>query len=232
MTMSLRLPILAAAVLVSNVACDGGSPAGPGSTTSNRNPTITSLTVTSFGVSVLTPISMSAAATDADNDTLTYQWSFGSQTATGATASATLTGDGGVTVRLTVSDGKGGSATDTRTVTIGNMTGVWSIAFNTCTPSSAFPTLTLTQTGTTVNGTFLQTTNYCNGTAGQTGRLDPASPATIDAQGNFSGRLKIGDFIDIFLTEGKMDATGRKVVGKPQGSGFGASTDTFTLTKQ
>jgi len=213
-------------------ACGGGSPTGPGTAPSNNNPVITSLTVTPFGVSGLTTISMAAAATDADNDTLTYAWSFGGATAAGPTATATLTGDGGVAVRLTVTDSKGGSVTDTRTVTIGTMTGVWSIAFNTCTPSSVFPTLTLTQTGTAVNGTFLQTTNYCNGTAGQTGRLDPASPATIDAQGNFSGRLKIGDFIDIFLTEGKMDATGRKVTGKPQGSGFGASTDTFTMTKQ
>jgi hypothetical protein len=225
--------LLTAAILIVTAACGGSSPTSPGATASNANPAITSLSVTpSFGVSGLTPIAVSAAATDADNDSLTYQWMVGSLAANGASTVVVPQGDGAITVRLTVTDGKGGSATDTRTVTLGTMTGVWTIAFNTCTQTGALPTLTLTQTGTAVAGTFLQTANYCNGTPGQTGRLDPAAPGTIDAEGNFSARLKIGDFIDIYLTEGKMDATGRRVTGKPQGSGFGASTDTFTLTKQ
>ena len=225
--------LLATAIVITTVGCGGGSPTSPGSTSSNSNPVIASITVTpSFGVSGLTPITMSATASDADNDSLTYQWTLGSATFNGASTATVMTGDGSVIARVTVSDGRGGSATDTRTVTVGTMTGVWTIAFNTCAQTGALPTLTLTQNGSAVSGTFLQTANYCNGTAGQTGRLDPAAPATIDAQGNFSGRLKIGDFIDIFLTEGRMDATGRRVTGKPQGSGFGASTDTFTLTKQ
>ena len=55
-----------------------------------------------------------AAATDADNDALTYSWDFdgnGTTDATGATVSTTFTTAGTKTVKLTVTDGKGGTAT-------------------------------------------------------------------------------------------------------------------------
>ena len=203
-------------------------------TPANRNPTITSLTVTpTLGVSGLTTISMSATATDPDNDAVTYQWSFSGTIASGASTSAKLTGDGNVVVQLTVSDGKGGTATDSRTVTIGTLSGTWSFVANDCGVQSRDKpiVMSLTQTGGTVNGTFSLPGSFCNGTAGQTGKLDPGAPGTIDDRGNFNARLKIGDFLDFFLT-GKMDSTGRKVTGKPNGSGFGGSTDTFTMTKQ
>ena len=53
-------------------------------------------------------------ATDANGDALTYAWDFdgnGSTDATGANASTTFTTAGNRTVKLTVSDGKGGTAT-------------------------------------------------------------------------------------------------------------------------
>ena len=77
-------------------------------------PVITSATATpSAGIAPL-QVAFSAAATDADGDTLTYSWDFdgnGTADATGATASTTFTTAGTKTVKLTVSDGKGGTAT-------------------------------------------------------------------------------------------------------------------------
>ena len=60
------------------------------------------------------PRGVTAGATDANGDTLTYSWDFdgnGTADATGATASTTFTTAGNKTVKLTVTDGKGGTAT-------------------------------------------------------------------------------------------------------------------------
>lgn len=108
-------------------------------------------------------------------------------------------------------------ATDTRSVTIGNMTGRWDFIFTGgCSPVSnpaALPVMTLIQTGTAVTGTIASPAAWCNVPAGPAGTLDPASPAAIDAQGNFTGaRLKFGAFLDTFLT-GAMDSTGRTITG-------------------
>jgi hypothetical protein len=115
---------LAVGMLVLAYGC-GGSKSSTAPTTV-QNPTITSMSVSpTFGVSGLTNITMSATATDPANSALTYTWTYGSATATGATNTAKLTGDGSVTVQLKVTNAKGGSATDSRSVTIGTMTGTW-----------------------------------------------------------------------------------------------------------
>jgi hypothetical protein len=236
--------LLVASVIITGIACgksdSGKGPTGPTTPTTptpaNRSPTISSMSVSpTFGVSGLNTISMSASATDPDNDPLTYTWAFAGGSQTGASIAATLNGDGAVLITLTVADGKGGSATDTRLVTLGTLTGTWSLVAAACgVQSSDKPAvMTLTQTGGTVNGTVAFPGNWCNVRAGQgNSRLDPGAPGTIDSQGNFQARVKVGDFIDVFLNQGKMDTTGRKVTGKPEGSGFGNSTDVFTMTKQ
>ena len=171
--------------------------------------------------------------TDADNDTLTYQWSFAGKTMTGATVASTMTGDGAVTVDLTVNDGKGGTARDSRTVTIGSMNGRWTFIFTgICNPSvpTVLPVLTLTQFDTIVTGDLASPAPWCNVPAGQTGKLDPAAPAKIDAAGNFTGaRLKIGSYLDTFLT-GTMDASGRVITGTTRS--VSGSTNTFRMVKQ
>jgi len=89
-----------------STGCSGG--------TTNTNPVITSATATPTAGFAPLPVSVSANATDADADALTYAWDFdgdGSTDATGATASTTFTTAGTKTVKLTVSDGRGGSAT-------------------------------------------------------------------------------------------------------------------------
>ena len=135
---------------------------------------------------------------------------------------------------VTALDGRTGSVSETKTVTIGTMTGSWSLIVNNCGDLPAV--MTLTQSGTAVVGSVRYPGRWCGEMAGTTDFLDPGSTSgggTIDAQGKFETRLKNPDFADdIFLAEGKMDNTGRKITGRMQGDGFGSSTDIFTMTKQ
>ena len=228
--------------------CGGGSSSTSGSSTpagpttpppaANRSPSITSVTVSpAFGVSGVTTISMSATANDADSDTVSYQWSFAGTTAVGPTIATAISGDGPVTIQLTVSDGRGGTSTDTRTVTIGTMAGRWNfIPFGGSPGCGRFgwtvpPVMTLNQFGPVVTGDLISPAAWCNVPAGQSGRLDPAAPASIDAAGNFTGaRLKIGSFLDSFLT-GTMDSTGRRITGTGRYASGAAGTFTFVMTK-
>ena len=114
-------------------ACGGG---GGGSSTptnpspqpqANRAPTITNMQVApSFGIAGITQFNFASSATDQDGDSLSYTWEFADgNTRTGASvihnylSNAYGTGN----VRLIVSDGKGGSVSDTRPVTVGNVGG-------------------------------------------------------------------------------------------------------------
>ena len=227
-------------VLLFVSACGGSSGTGGGTSTpttptpANRNPTITSVTVSpAFGVSGVTVISMSATATDPDNDAVSYKWTFGAGTSTEPTFATTVSGDGEVPIQLTVTDGKGGSVTDSRSVTIGNMAGRWTFIFTgVCNPTTptVLPIMTLNQFSRVVTGDLISPAAWCNVPAGQTGKLDPAAPASIDEQGNFTGaRLKVGSFQDTFVT-GRMDRTGRVITGTTRAN-LG-STNTFRMVKQ
>ena len=91
-----------------------GSTGCGGTGPTNATPVISSATATPTSGFAPLATSFSAAATDADGDALTYSWDFdgnGTADATGATASTTFTTAGAKTVKLTVSDGKGGTAT-------------------------------------------------------------------------------------------------------------------------
>jgi PKD domain len=122
-------------ILLSSVACGstGGSPTNPTGSTltpstgqANRAPVVTSMTVSAgFAVAQLTTVSYAASATDADGDSLTYTWDFGDGTsATGAEVVHTYRNVFGLrSTRLTVSDARGGSASDTRHVTVGILAG-------------------------------------------------------------------------------------------------------------
>ena len=99
---------------------DGGIATWNGSVVANNvDPTITSFSAPD-GVEG-SPISFSASATDPGADTLTYTWNFGdSATATGASPSHTYADEGTYTVSVVVTDGDGGSATTSGTITVGN----------------------------------------------------------------------------------------------------------------
>jgi hypothetical protein len=225
------------------VACGGSNSANgtPHGTPTAPTPTTPTVTITNLSISPalavsgLTPITMSATATDSANNPLTFTWAYASATATGASNTATLTGDGVVPVQLTVTDGKGGSATQSGNVTIGNMTGNWALIADACgtQPGEQPAIMTLAQNGTSVTGTVFWPTKWCNQTPQTAGTLH--DPGTIDAQGNFAAlRISstsgtVGAFLD-FQATGKMDSTGRKIVGVANQSGFNNSP--MTMTKQ
>jgi hypothetical protein len=202
--------------------------------TTNHAPVIGAVTVSpTFGVSGLTLITMNATASDADGDALTYGWSFGGASATGSSTSAKLTGDGPVAVQLTVSDGHGGTATDSRTVTVGTMTGSWDFVAGICgtDPREQPGVFTLTQTGGTVTGSLAFPGNWCNVNPGTHAEIPTSSPGTIDDQGHFElPRIAVGAFLDVRLANGEMDTTGRKVTGSTFNSGF--TGEPFTMTKK
>src|SRR6201991_294199 len=90
-----------------------GSTGGGGGGT-NTPPVITSATATPTAGLGPPAVNAAAAANDANGDTLTYSWDFdgnGTADATGATATTTYNTAGNRTIKLTVSDGKGGTAT-------------------------------------------------------------------------------------------------------------------------
>jgi hypothetical protein len=93
----------------------GGNPPA-----SNNPPTITSLVANPTSVIVSRTSSLTAAASDPDGDGLTWQWSATGGTLVRGTTTATWTAPataGTYTVRLTVSDGKGGSDTESVSIT-------------------------------------------------------------------------------------------------------------------
>jgi PKD repeat protein len=53
-----------------------------------------------------------------------FEWDFGDGSrGTGTAASKTYASGGAITITVTASDGRGGTATDRRTLTVGSMTG-------------------------------------------------------------------------------------------------------------
>ena len=200
----MRRRFLAAAVVVMS-ACGGGTDATPTQPSPtpqpNRNPSITSMAITpSFGIQQLTTFAFQGDGSDPDGDSLTYQWDVAGNPFN-ATSGTISFGSGGIfQARLTVSDGRGGTATDTRSFVVGTLTGEW-----TGTWGDGFQfTANLTQNGNLISG------NYVDQAGPAT--LDPAVPHTIDAAGNIRLRFKGGPWTDFTFT-GQMDQTGRRVSG-------------------
>lgn len=220
-----RIVVLAAFGALCGCGGGGGgtTPTTPTNTTpttpTNHNPTITNMTVTNFAISELGTFSGSANATDSDGDALTYNWDIGGISATGTSWTKTLVGNGTYTATLTVIDGKGGTASDTRSFTVGSMSGTWTGVLG---PSALGSyQFTLTQSLGIIQGTYFDSTFGA-------GKIDPAEPGTIDAQGNITMRVKQGPFTDWYFN-GVMDSTGRKVTGTVRGSGF--TGQPFAITK-
>ena len=223
--MSKIIGALALILTIILAACGGGSsPTGPSQTPTpqpqpNRAPTITSMTVApTFGIAGLSQFNVSSSATDSDGDALTYTWDFADgNTRTGASVAYNYGNVAGPRdVKLSVSDGKGGTVSDTRPVTIGNLSGDWSGTVG---------------NGIQIRATFQQamdgsvTATWSGGGSAPsvTGILDPAATNRIDANANFKLRFKItrgGGFLD-FTYEGRMDTTGNTLTGGVRGSGFG-----------
>lgn len=193
------------------------------------------MSVTSFGVSGLTPITMSATTSDPDGDPVSLRWEYLGTVVTQPSFTTTLSGDGVIPVTLIAIDSRGLATTSQRTVTIGNMTGTWNYVPTTGAGCGVFglrtpPVLTLEQRGKVVQGTIYSPGAWCNVPGGTSGTLDPAGGNEIDAEGNFKGRLKIPGFVDGALTA-RMDATGRELTGTRTNIDL-AGSSTFWLRKQ
>jgi hypothetical protein len=220
---------LALTLTIILAACGSSSSPAPTPTPTpqpqpNRAPTITSMTVApAFGIAGVTQFNVSSSATDADGDALTYTWEFADgSTGVGASIAHNYgniygTGD----VRLTVSDGKGGTVSDTRPVTVGNLSGDWSGTIDNSIQIRA--SLPQPSDGS-VTGTW---SGGGGGVISVTGGLDPAATNRIDGNANFKLRFKItksgipGGLSD-FTFEGRMDTTtGNTLTGSVRGSGFG-----------
>jgi hypothetical protein len=217
-------------------ACGGGgstsTPTTPTTTTTtttatNRAPVINSINITpSFGISQLSSFTYNASASDADGDSLSYTWDLAGNPATGSTGSITFSGGGTGLMRVTVTDSKGATATDTRAIVVGTMTGNWSFFV----PGQGTLLLALTQNNTFVTGSFVVAPGgFGKVSTGVSGRTDPAQPGSINGNGTVVIRLKVGQFTDFTMT-GTMDSTGQRITGSISGSGF--SGQPFTMNQQ
>lgn len=149
---------------------DGGNTTDPGdggNTTDPSDPTNSAPTaafdtrVTGFSVRV-----DAATSSDPDGDALTYTWRFGDGTrAHGVTANHVYTVAGSYRITLTVTDGRGGTATATRDVTI-----------QTCAPETLPTTTTLIRyLGITVARSSGTTLSY-DATGQHAGQFDIRGP--------------------------------------------------------
>ena len=221
---------LLAVVAICVAACgDGGggnsNPTGPSTPppAQNRAPTITSATVNpTFGIADLQVFNFTAVGNDQDGDALTYSWTILGSQFSGATPQVQISGPGGsVTATVTVSDGRGATASANVNFVVGSMAGTWRVTSGLLTNMS----LDLRQSSSgIVSGSWNQP-----GVGG--GVTDPAQPGIINAAGQVTLRMKVttGRFND-FNMIGTMDTTGRLVTGNLQGSGF--TGQPFVLQKQ
>ena len=213
-------------LLVGAAACGGGSsPSSPSQTTpppvtpANRPPVINSMNFApTFGIAYLTQFSFNASASDPDGDSVSYAWDVAGNPVSGASGSMAFANGFTSNAKLTVTDSKGLTASDTRDFTVGSMTGVWTVTSGLLIGA----TYNLTQGATgLVSGSFVLP-GIGNG------NTDPAQPGRIDANGAVTMRIKVAPFTDFNMT-GPMDTTGRRVTGNLQGSGF--TGEPFTMVK-
>ena len=221
--------IAACVAAVALVSCGGGNggesgrppttpstPAPAPAPATNRAPQVTAMTVSpTFGIAQLSQFSYAASATDPDGDTLTFTWDVAGNERTGSSGQILFSNGGSGTFRVTVTDGRGGSASDSRSITVGTMTGTWRgnwAGFNF--------TTNLTQNGGTISGDYSDQDGP--------GRLDAAVANTIDTNGNIRLRYKQAAFGDFTFT-GTMDSTGRRITGTVTAAG--AANVPFVMTK-
>lgn len=235
--MTTRTFVLMAAMLALQACGGSASSSNPAPTPTaptpptNRAPVISSMNLApSFGIAQLTQFSFNAAATDPDGDTLTYSWDFAGTAFSGASGALVFPNGASGDATLTVSDGKGASATDTRAFAVGSMTGNWSGVVDTthCTGVIKPMTAALLQTLTAVTGTIGLPNGLCTFNGG-TAKTDPAEAGRIDVNANVTIRIKVPPFTDVTF-RGTMDNSGRRLTGGLFGSGHNGTP--VALTKQ
>ena len=157
------LRVVALGGLLSNCGGGGGAstPTTPTTPTSqaNRVPVINGLTFSpTFGVARLTQFQYGASASDPDGDTVTYAWSLAGNPSSNASGTIAFINGFEGSATLTVTDGKGGTVTDSRTFVVGSMDGTWVGTFD------RYPiSMQLAQPlGGSVNGTSRTSCSRCS----------------------------------------------------------------------
>lgn len=227
--------LLMACALVLCSACGGGGGSTPSTSTTpttptpqpNRAPTITSISVTpTFGIATFTSYTFASSATDPDGDSLTYSWDLAGNPRTGASHTMVFSNGGNGVGTLTVTDGRGGSISQSVNFVSATGTGTWTGDI----PLGEGPRpLNATFTQSSSSGAMTGTWNVPS--RGTVGTLDPAAQNGIDANGRVVLRFKItqgGSFNDFTFT-GQMAQSGRSIAGSVNGSGFGGQP--MTLNK-
>lgn len=213
------IALVCSALAVASCGGSSSTPTAPNTPApaANSAPSIVSMSVTpQFGIQSLTLFTFSANATDANNDPLTYAWNIGGATAAGSSVTGTFPSGVNGTAVVTVTDGRGGSATDSRTFIVGTASGNWTGSGQGLGNFS----MSLTQTAGFVTGTYQDPFG--------TGQIDPAQPGSINSAGQIEMRVKQGRFTDWTL-RGTLSQTGREINGQMFGSGF--TGQAFQLTK-
>jgi hypothetical protein len=215
---------LAFVCLVASLSCGSNSPSSPTPTPTptpqaNRAPVINSMNFApAFGIAQLTQFSFNASASDPDGDSITYAWDVAGNPSTGTNGTIAFPDGRNGVARVTVTDSKGSTVTDTRTFIVGSMSGLWTGSI----PGYTNMAFDLTQSATVVTGRFAE--QYFG-----TGVIDPAQPGRIDGDGRVEMRFKLARFSD-FTFRGQMDSSGQRVTGGVFGSGFNG--EPFTMNKQ
>src|SRR5262245_36855794 len=116
---------LAGVAILSACGKGGGSPAAP--SRGNGMPTVTvNATPSTTALAASTVVTFTASATDPDGDPLTYNWAFGDgEAGSGASVTHVYRSAGTYNATVTVTDGKGGSATAAAPVVVRSLNGRW-----------------------------------------------------------------------------------------------------------
>jgi PKD repeat protein len=167
---------------------------------SNQDPTVTASRTPTGVVTTGTSLNFTAAASDPDGDTLTYSWDFGDgSTSTQQNPSHAFSNPGAYKVTVTVSDGKGGTASSSVTVSVvpAQCTpGVWRDDLNGNELGEWWNVLRRNDSLVVANGTVKLPTDpgdiyEASNTAGNIVlRQAPSGPFTITAKLNHQGQVQ------------------------------------------
>jgi PKD repeat protein len=181
----------------------------------NKPPVVSSVSVSAptalLGLN--STVTFTAQASDPDNNELTYAWEFGDGgTGTGASVTHTYSTTGTFTVRVTVSDGKD-SATNQTTVTIRSLTASWRSDAITSIAGTLNMVFALTQSGSTITGTFTQ--------GAGTGPISNGSVRATAPRVTFTVTPSLtGEAFPPFTFTGDPSADFNTITGVLNGSGF------------
>jgi len=166
-----------------------------------------------MGVVGLTTFTAHVDTVDPDGDPISIVWSdpFG-QVGTGAELTFKA-GDVRQPFTVTVTDGKGGVASEKVTFVAGTINGAYDGNIGPALGGEYFFML-LQRTGTTITGTLADYKYETEDHHYQVGTVDPGDPGRIDADGRFRLRFKFAPYGGDFAFEGQMVPYDKPITGR------------------